>query len=120
MSEESTMYTIGKEMGEAAAAVQNALADKKVSVAEGIGIAKELGTLGFVAVKNRDELGAGFKDGLDETEIADLKEGFAAGYDITSDDLEATVEAGFNAALSIVNGVAGLFINADDDETPAE
>ena len=119
MSEENTMHKIGKEMGEAAASIQNALADKKVSFAEGIDIAKEIGTLGFVAVKNRDELGANFKDGLDETEITDLKAGFAEGYDIEADGLEATVEAGFNAALSILNGVAMLFIK-DDEETPAE
>lgn len=116
MSEDSIMYSIGKEMGEAAASVQNALSDKKVSLAEGIDIAKEIGTLGYVAVKNHEALGEGFKDGLDSEESADLKAGFAAGYDIESDDLEATVETGFNAALSIVNGVAALFIKDDEAE----
>jgi len=120
MNEENVMFQIGKEMGEAASSIQNALADKKVSFGEGVDIAKEIGTLGFVAVKNHEELGDKFKDGLNETETADLKAGFAEGYDIEADSLEATVEAGFNAALSILNGVAMLFIKDNDEEAPAE
>ena len=118
MSEQNIMFQVGKEMGEAASSIQNALADKKVTLGEGIDIAKEIGTLGFVAVKNHAELGANFKDGLNETETTDLKTGFAEGYDIEPDGLEATVESGFNAALSILNGVAMLFVK--DDEAPGE
>lgn len=111
---ESVVYAVGKELGEAVSAVQVALSDKKVNLSEGIDIAKELGTLGFVAVKNHEALGATFKDGLNATEAADLKAGFEDGYEVES-ATEQTVEAAFGAAVTIINGIAGLFIDNDTD-----
>ncbi len=115
MNEETVMFKIGCEMGEAVSSVQNALADKKVGLTEGIDIAKEIGTFGYVAVKNREALAAGFKDGLSDNELDDLKGGFVKGYDIESDELEATIESGFSAAMTIIDGVVSLFVEDDDE-----
>jgi len=114
MSEDSVLYIVGKEAGEAIAAIQNALADKKVSLAEGIDIAKEIGTLALPVVSRRAELVAAIKDGVDLAEQEDFKAGFLAGYDVEDDATEAHVEEVFAGAVTVVGGLVRIFVKPEE------
>lgn len=111
MSEASAVFVVGKEAGELAASIQNALADKKVNLAEGIDIAKEVGTLAVAVMKNKDEL-RGVK--LTEQTGYDLMAGIREGYDIADDETEAHVEAVLEGAANIVLGI--VLILKDNEE----
>jgi len=121
MSKEQIMYDLGLETGEAAAAIVRAVDDGRVSVIEGVSIGKEMLTLGMVAFKNREQLTAGFKDGLSEQEAADLYAGFCTGFDPGDACNEGTVEYYFKVALDSVSTLSGLFIKpAAVVDAPAE
>lgn len=107
---ESVLYVAGKELGALAAAIQNGLDDKKLTLAEDIDIGKKLVAVALDTFKNRAELGANFKDNLDEAEQADLESGFKDGYVLTNPASEAAVETALQYGLSIMSGIAGLFI----------
>jgi hypothetical protein len=113
--ENSVMKTVGREAGEAAAAIQNALADKKISLVEGIDIAKEFGTLGFVAITRRSELKTVFSDGVQQDELEDIRAGFVEGYDVADDVSEEKVEGIFNGVMKTLEGIVSMF---DDKSAP--
>jgi len=115
MTEDSILYIIGKESGEAIASIQNALSDKKVSLSEGIGMAKEIGTLVMPIVTRRAELVAAVKDGVDLAEQEDFKAGFIAGYDIEDDATEERVEAVFAGIVTVVGGLVRIFVKPDEE-----
>lgn len=119
MNEDSIMFKLGQELGHAASAVQTALADGKISLAEGLDVGKDLFAISFDTFKNHDALGQNFSDGLDDVEMADLRGGFDEGYEIPDDSTEEMVESTFDAAIGILNGIAGLFIKKPVDQAQA-
>lgn len=118
MNKDSVLFKLGQQLGHVASTVQNDLADGKVSLTEGLDIGKDLFALSFDTFKNHDALGQNFSDGLDDVEMADLRGGFDEGYEIPDDSTEEMVESTFDAAIGILNGIAGLFIKKP--EAPAQ
>ena len=116
MSEENILKVIGREAGEAVASIQNALDDGKFGLADGIDVAKEVGTLVLPIISRREELVAAVKDGIDLAEEGEFKEGFLAGYDVTNDELESTVENVFSGVVTVVSGLVRIFVKDDDAE----
>jgi len=110
MSEESVMFVLGREIGEAMGACVDALADGKVNVIEGICMAKELGTLGLCAYKNKDLLKGRFMDGLDDAEEKDLTAGFAAGFDVKADQTEEMVEYYCGVGIDVAGDLSRIFL----------
>ena len=107
---ENVMGRLGVEVGEAVAAVVRAVADGKVTAMEGVGIGKEILTLGLEVFQNRKELGEGFADGLDAQEAADLHEGFCLGFDPGDTCDETRVEHYFGVALELISTLSLLFM----------
>lgn len=118
MSDTSIMYDLGLELGEAGSSIAKALADGKVSTMEGIDMAKEIGTLGYCIFKNRSEFGADFKDGLDELEAAELKNGFFTGFDRAESIDEDVVEGVFETAMEVAVAASKFFVKTEE-ATPA-
>lgn len=111
----SITYDIGKEIGELASSIQNSIEDGKVNVAEWVDMGKEGGTAIYTFVKNWGEIKECFVDGLDVTEITDLKEGFKDGYNIENEATEETVEITFDYSVMLLNAIAGIIIAQKSD-----
>ena len=118
MGDETLMFGIGRELGEAAASIQNALADKKIDVGESIDMGKELVTLILFTMKTREHLVKAFENGLDDMESADIKAGFAVGYALTNPASEETIERMANAAIMIIAGIS-IFVDVKLDHDAA-
>jgi hypothetical protein len=108
MSGESIMYRVGKESGEAAAAIIESLADKKIKFGEGVGIAKELAGLVMIAIANHTELATRLKDGISDEESEELSEGFHEGFDLQNDLAESEVEEYFGLVLNLIDSIVQL------------
>lgn len=111
----SITYDIGKEIGELASSIQNSIEDGKVNVAEWVDMGKEGGTAIYTFVKNWGEIKECFVDGLDVTEITDLKEGFKDGYNIENEATEETVEITFDYSVMLLNAIAGIILAQKSD-----
>jgi hypothetical protein len=107
--EEGKLFQLGKELGEVASSITDSLEDNKISIMEGVGIAKEMGQLGLFGYKHREELIGYFKDGIDIYEKTELYNGFKEGYEVECEKIEELVETMFDGALHIATGISILF-----------
>lgn len=105
---------LGEELGAVAGSVAKALADKKVSLAEGINMGTETAKFGIFVVSNRDAIVDPLKDGLNEVEASALMEGFNAGFSAETGELEADIEAYFEGAVGIATGISRIIAAARD------
>jgi len=79
----------------------DALADGKISIGEGVGIA--MSALGLIkAVKNYKEIVADYKS-LTDQQRTELSEWFADEFDLNNDNIESIVELVFTALLNLGN-----------------
>ena len=108
--DENKLFTLGKELGEVASTINTAMADKKISLVDGIAIGKEIAQLGIFAVKHRELLVESFGNGISVDERNDLNAGFKEGYEDPTGETENLVELMFEAALSIATGIS-IFVD---------
>lgn len=108
MSENSIIYTAGKEIGETISALQRATEDKKIKFGEWLEIGKEGGELAITIIKNFGALKDAVENGISEDENADLIAGLKEGYDIADDEAEAFFEVIAEGVVSIVSNITTI------------
>lgn len=106
----SVLNVVSHSVGNLVSTTVRALADKKITWAEGFGVLKALGALAYNIFANRAALRVALSDGIDCTEKTEFKNGFSAGFVLNDSELEQSVEHYTKVGADLLVAIANLFL----------